>query len=138
MEPVRLMGEGYEPWVECSGERMIYTLPVDSGFVSFCFTFEICQRDLDVLLSDDYRRAVLEITAHLLLQCSTLRGNDRFVQSDFDRLVLNTLHSKRSFLEAFITQIDREHNYCVSHFVKEAMKRRSAKNKTCGTPERVN
>ena len=68
MQPVRLMGDGYEPHVEQWGEQLSYSLPVDSGFVSFSFTFAIRQADLDVLLSDDYRRAVLEVIAHTLLQ----------------------------------------------------------------------
>jgi hypothetical protein len=104
MQPVRLMGDGYEPHVEQWGEQLSYSLPVDSGFVSFSFTFTICQADLDVLLSDDYRRAVLEVIAHTLLQRSTLPGNTRFTQSDFDSLVADTLHSTRDFLEAFIAK----------------------------------
>ena len=80
MQAQRLMGEGYEPYVEQQGDRLTYSLPVDSGFVSFNFTFDLRQTDLDVLLSSDYRRAVLEITAHTLLQHSTLKGNDRFTQ----------------------------------------------------------
>ena len=87
MQSQRLMGEGYEPYVEQQGDRLTYSLPVDSGFVSFNFTFDLRQTDLDVLLSSDYRRAVLEITAHTLLQHSTLKGNDRFTQKDFDNLV---------------------------------------------------
>lgn len=42
MQPIRLLGDGYEPHVEQSGEQLSYSLPVDSGFVSFSFTFKIC------------------------------------------------------------------------------------------------
>ncbi|MBP2167364.1 hypothetical protein J2125_000556 [Erwinia toletana] len=126
MQPVRLMGDGYEPYVEQSGERLTYDLPVDSGFASFSFTFEICQADVDVLLADDYRRAVLETTAHTLLQRSTLRGNDRFTQSDFDSLVADTLHSTSDVLQAFIARVSRENHIAIEHYVKEVMDRRSA------------
>ncbi len=41
MQPVCLMGDGYEPHVAQLGEQLSYSLPVDSGFVSFSFTFTI-------------------------------------------------------------------------------------------------
>mgnify|MGYP004712671663 CR=1 FL=1 len=124
MQPIRLLGDGYEPHVEQSGEQLSYSLPVDSGFVSFSFTFKICQADLDVLLSDDYRRAVLEMVAHTLLQHSTLPGNTRFTQSDFDSLVSDTLHSTSDLLQAFITQVSREHHIVIEKYVQDILKRR--------------
>lgn len=126
MQPIRRMGDGYEPHVDQLGERLTYSLPVDSGFVSFSFSFEIRQADLDLLLSDDYRRAVLEVTAHTLLQRSTLKGNNRFTQSDFDSLVMDTLHSGVDFLQAFIARVSWENNIAIDHYVKEVMNRRSA------------
>ncbi len=124
MQPVRLMGDGYEPHVEQTGEQLSYSLPVDSGFLSFSFTFDIRQTDLDILLSDGYRRAVLEVTAHTLLQDSTLRGNPRFTQSDFDSLVSDTLHSTSDLLQAFITQVSREHHIVIEKYVQDILKRR--------------
>lgn len=41
MQSVRRMGDGYEPQVWQEGDRLIYSLPVESGFVSFDFTFDI-------------------------------------------------------------------------------------------------
>jgi len=72
MQSVHLMGEGYEPHVVQEGGKLVYSLPVDSGFITYEFAFEIKREDLDVLLTDNYRRAVLEITAHTVLQHSTL------------------------------------------------------------------
>ncbi|MCU5774378.1 hypothetical protein N5923_15645 [Erwiniaceae bacterium BAC15a-03b] len=126
MQPIRLMGEGYEACVEQSGERLTWDQPVDSGFVSFSFRFEIRQVDVDVLLTDDYRRAVLETTAHALLQHSTMQGNARFSQSDFDGLVADTLHSTFDFLQAFIARVSREHHIAIDHYVKDILDRRSA------------
>ncbi|CAH0291378.1 hypothetical protein ACLEXY_22675 [Enterobacter ludwigii] len=45
MQSQRLMGEGYEPYVEQQGDRLTYSLPVDSGFVSFNFTFDLRQTE---------------------------------------------------------------------------------------------
>ncbi|WHQ73086.1 hypothetical protein [Pantoea sp. Lij88] len=126
MQSVNLMGEGYEPHVTQEEGKLIYSLPVDSGFMSYEFAFEISRDDLDILLSDDYRRAVLEITAHTLLQRSTLKGYERLTQKDFDKLVMNTLHSTSDFLRTFISEINREHHIGIEHYVKEIMDRRSA------------
>ena len=51
MQPIRLMGDRYEPHVDRVGDRLTYSLPVDSGIVSFSFTFDIFQADLEVLVS---------------------------------------------------------------------------------------
>lgn len=126
MQSVKLMGDGYEPQVWQEGDKLTYSLPVDSGFVSFDFSFAIRRSDLDVLLADDYRRAALEIIAHTLLQHSTLKGNARFTQRDFDKLLADTLHSTNDFLQAFIARINREHHIGIEHYVKEILARRAA------------
>ncbi|MEB7542457.1 hypothetical protein [Enterobacter huaxiensis] len=127
MHTTRVMGEGYEPYVEQLGDKLIYSLPVESGFVSFHFEFDILQTDLDVLLSDHYRRAILEVTAHTLLQRSTLKGHKRFTQNDFDNLITTTLHASQEHLSAFISQINREHNISIEHYVNDIMNRRLTK-----------
>ena len=121
------MGDGYEPYVNKFNNRLIYSLPVESGFVSFHFEFDILQTDLDVLLSDHYRRAVLEVTAHTLLQRSTLKGHKRFTQNDFDNLIATILHASQEHLSAFISQINREHNISIEHYVNDIMNRRLTK-----------
>ena len=123
----RLMEDGHEPYVNKFNNRLIYSLPVESGFVSFHFEFDILQTDLDVLLSDHYRRAVLEVTAHTLLQRSTLKGHKRFTQNDFDNLIATTLHASQEHLSAFISQINREHNISIEHYVNDIMNRRLTK-----------
>ncbi|WP_010428345.1 hypothetical protein [Enterobacter mori] len=123
----RLMGDGYEPYVNKFNNRLIYSLPVESGFVSFYFEFDIRQTDLDILLSDHYRRAVLEVSAHTLLQRSTLKGHKRFTQNDFDNLIATTLHASQEHLSAFISNINREHNISIEHYVNDIMNRRLTK-----------
>jgi len=129
MQSIRLMGNGYEPHVKRSGSHLTYSLPVDSGFASFSFTFDICQNDLDILLSDDYRRAVLEIIAHTLLQRSTMDGEHRFTQRDFDRLISETLYSKFDRLQVFIEQVTREKHISIEHYVQEIINRRANRNR---------
>ncbi|MEO3324096.1 hypothetical protein ABHD20_16010 [Enterobacter cloacae] len=127
MQTTRVMGEGYEPYVEQLGDKLIYSLPVESGFVSFYFEFDILKTDLDVLLSDHYRRAFLEVTAHTLLQHSTLKGHKRFTQNDFDNLIATTLHAPQEHLSAFISQINREHNISIEHYVNDIVNTRITK-----------
>lgn len=124
MQSVRLLGDGYEPHVEQSGDRLTYSLPVDSGFVSFSFTFDIRQADVDILLADDYRRAVLEVIAHTVLQRSTLPGNARYTQEDFDSLVADTLHSMPDFLQVFIAQVSRDNHIVIEKYVQDILNRR--------------
>ena len=121
MQPIRLLGDGYEPHVDRLGDKLTYSLPVDSGVVSFSFTFDISQANLDVLLADSYRRAVLYVIAHTLLQRSTAKGYDRFTQNDFNTLVADTLHSSSEHLQTFISAVAREHNISIEHYVKQVM-----------------
>ncbi|MCQ4445935.1 hypothetical protein NOX22_15270 [Enterobacter cloacae] len=127
MQTTRVMGEGYEPYVEQLGDKLIYSLPVESGFVSFHFEFDIRQTDLDILLSDHYRRAVLEVSALTLLQRSTSKGHKRFTQNDFDNLIATTLHASHEHLSAFISDINREHNISIEHYVNDIVNRRLTK-----------
>lgn len=128
MEQIRLMGEGYEPCVNKLGNQLLYSIPVESGFASYDFTFEINQSDLNILLSDDYRRAVLEIIAHTLLQFSKTEKNGNFTQSDFNQLIINTLHTSSNDLQTFIEQIRKKYNISINSYAKKIMDNRSGAN----------
>ena len=121
----RLLGDGYEPHVDEEAGRLLYGLPVDSSIVGWAFSFEIRQADVDVLLSDPYRRAVLEVVAHTILQRSMIRGSKPVTGMDFAAVVSPVLHSRPEELRRFIAGVDREHNIATSSFVTQAMERRS-------------
>jgi hypothetical protein len=70
---VRRMGDGYEPHVDEVAGRLVYSLPVDSGFMSTSFSFLIGDDDLAILLSDEYRRAVLK---WLRMRCCNRRWGE--------------------------------------------------------------
>lgn len=82
---------------------------------------------MDVLLSVHYRRAVLEVTAHTLLQRSTLNGHDRITQHNFDELVFNTLHTTQEQLQEFISKFNREYRILIEHYVNEIVIQRTAR-----------
>ncbi|NEX91909.1 hypothetical protein G3573_03945 [Caulobacter sp. 17J65-9] len=103
---------------------MIYGLPVDSSFVSTSFSFEITQADLDVLLSDRYRRAALEVVAHTILQRSMVRGRPPVTQADFKQVLLNVLHAPQEQFEEYLATVDREHNTVVRHYIDQILARR--------------
>jgi hypothetical protein len=128
VQSARLLGDGLEPCANQEGERLIYSQPVESGFMGYSFDFEIHLADLDDLHRDDDRRAVLEMIAHGLLQHSTLRGNIRFTLRDFDAPVANTLHASSDFLPEFIQRVSKEHNIHIENYIEDAMKRGSARN----------
>ena len=126
MPTVRHLGDGYEPHVDELEGKLTYSLPVDSSFVSVGFSFEILQRDLDVLLADPYRRAALEVIAHTVLQRSMIRGNAQVTQKAFGELVSQVLHGEPEELERFIDAIDRNHNIVIRIYVEQVLARRSA------------
>ena len=123
---IRHLGVGYEPHVDEVAGRLLYSLPVDSGFVSAAFSFEIRPEDLEVLRSDPYRRAVLETVAHTKLQRSMLAGMKSVTERDFAAVVASVLHAPPDALESFIADVNREHNIDTGYFVKQSMTRRVA------------
>lgn len=126
MATVRKLGEGYEPLVDEVDGKLSYSLPVDSSFVSMEFSFEIQPADLDVLLADPYRRAVLETVAHSVLQRSMIRGNPPVLQDAFADLVSQVLHSSPTALKRFLAEVDRDFNMRTAYFVEHTLARRSA------------
>ena len=126
MPTVRKLGEGYEPIVEDVDGRLVYSLPVDSGFVSVEFSFDIRQRDLDVLLSNSYRRAVLDSVTHTVLQRSMIRGNPSIGQDAFSELVSYVLHSTPAALQHYVSAIDRDHHIRTAFYVEQTLARRTA------------
>ncbi|MGH6613560.1 hypothetical protein [Sphingomonas sp.] len=120
------MGDGYEPHVDERDGALTYSLPVDSGFVSAAFSFDIRQADLDILLADPYRRAVLEVIAHTILQRSLLAGSTKVTQQAFDDLVSRALHAPSVALEEYIAEIGRDHHIVIGVYVEQAMARQSA------------
>lgn len=122
----RVLGEGYEPHVYQQDGKLIYEFPVDWSFTSTVRSFEIQKVDLVVLLQDSHRRAVLEVVSHILAQRAIGRGEKKFTQKDFDRLISQTLHSSDRELQNFTVRISRNHNTAVQHFVDAVLSRRQA------------
>ena len=121
---IRHLGAGYEPHVDEVAGRLLYSLPVDSGFVSAAFSFGIRPADLAVLLSDPYRRAVLESVAHTTLQSSMLAGSKPVTAPDFAAIVASVLHAPPEALQSFIADVDRQHNVSTDCYATQAMTRK--------------
>lgn len=126
MPDVRRLGDGYAPHVDEIDGELIYSLPVDSGFISAQFAFSIRPDDLDILIADPYRRAVLEVLAHTKLQHSMSSKDARMTQAAFDALVARTLHSAPDELEAYIAEVGRDRHIAIGHYVAERMHSRPA------------
>jgi hypothetical protein len=126
MPELRLLGDGWEPHVYEDDGKLTYTLPVSSSVVTLDFSFDLAGKDLDVLLADPFRRAVLEVIAHTVLQRSMIRGNPKVTQEEFDDLVARVLHGEQEALERYIGEIDREYKTSTRNYVEQAMARRAA------------
>ncbi|TAU89761.1 hypothetical protein ELI30_15950 [Rhizobium leguminosarum] len=112
----RCLGDGYEPHVDAIDGRLIYSLPVDSGHVSLSFEYEIEASDLDVLLDDVYRRAVLHWVLHTKLQ-RTIIDTAKISQTDFRALLSEILHSPIDNVEQLIQAVNREHNIHLQYYI---------------------
>ncbi|MGO6998956.1 hypothetical protein [Rhizobium leguminosarum] len=112
----RCLGDGYEPHVDDTDGRLIYSLPVDSGHVSLSFEYEIEAGDLAVLLDDVYRRAVLHWVLHTKLQ-RTIIDTAKISQTDFRALLSEILHSPIDNVERLIQAVNREHNIHLQYYI---------------------
>ena len=121
--PARRLGNGWEPHVDEDADGLTYSQPVDSGFMSRTFSFRLDPAALDVLLNDSYRRAVLEVVGHRMLQDSWLEERE-FTQSAFDALVSSVLYSSPTDLAGFVHRFGREHNIALHIYVDECLARR--------------
>lgn len=122
---VRRLGDGYEPHVDEIAGELIYSAPVDSGPVSTSMSFPITRGDLDVLTADPYRRAVLEVIGHAVLQRSMVRGRAPVSRADFAALVSSILHTSPAELDAVIDRADVEHHMVTRMYVDQVVQRRS-------------
>ncbi|WP_294328175.1 hypothetical protein [uncultured Sphingomonas sp.] len=124
--PVRLQGDGWEPHVEVVAGRHIYAFPVASGHATHSFDFPITAADVDVLLTDPYRRAVLEVVTHTVFQRSSIRGNPATTRTGFDAIVATVLHGTKAALATYLTAFDREHNIRAETYIRQTMERHAA------------
>ena len=109
-------GDGYEPHVDDTDGRLIYSLPVDSGHISLSFEYEIEAGGLAVLLDDVYRRAVLHWVLHTKLQ-RTIIDTAKISQTDFRALLSEILHSPIDNVERLIQAVNREHNIHLQYYI---------------------
>jgi hypothetical protein len=112
----RCLGDGYEPHVDDTDGRLIYSLPVDSGHISLSFEYEIEAGDLAVLLDDVYRRGVLHWVLHTKLQ-RTIIDTAKISQTDFRALLSEILHSPIDNVERLIQAVNREHNIHLQYYI---------------------
>ncbi len=131
--PVRLQGDGWEPHVEIIAGRPIYAFPVASGHATLDFDFPITTADVDVLLADPYRRAVLVGDAHRLsaiVEPRQLGDNpDRF-----QRYCRYRTAWANDALAAYLAAFDDEHNIHADFYIRQAIERHAAL-ATEGRPE---
>lgn len=127
MVRVRLQGDGWMPLVDEADGRYTYTFPVESGFANRSFSFPLDRRDVDVLLADPYRRAVMEVVTHAAFQRALGPDPVKLGEPDFRAVADATLHVSDTDLCAFLAAFDGEYRMGADHYVREAMARHAAK-----------
>lgn len=132
--PQRLLGDGWQPHVSDVAGRLIYEFPVASGHATGSFAFPIAQSDLDVLLIDPYRRAVLEVVTHTVFQRSIIRGNPEVTEAEFHRIVAKVLHTPFDELKTYLVAFAQEYNMGVDCYVQQAIKSQTQQGSVVNTP----
>ncbi|MBB2894382.1 hypothetical protein [Flexivirga oryzae] len=121
---VRRLGDGYEPHVDEEDGELTYSVPVDAGITSASFSFRITQSDLEVLRTDAYRRAALEVIGHAVLQRSMDPERAPVSQEQFSGLVATLLHGAPGELEAAIDRAGVEHHMVTRLYIDQVLQRR--------------
>lgn len=123
LPPGRLLGTGWEPHVDEIDGRLVYSIPVVSGFMQFDSQFEIGASDLTVLAEQPYRRTVLFMLLHKLLQDSKLPGYPTVSQPDFRGLADKILIGSDDAVADLIETMSTEHNMRLQFYIDEEMQR---------------
>jgi len=130
-EKIHHLGTGYEPHVDEADGKLIYSLPVDSSFVTLSFSFEIHWRDLEILKSDSYRYVALHLILHRLLQNTFgphLAQNGiepaRFTQNQFRNVVDDILHTDGTKLKNYVQKFSKDQNLALEIQITSHLDRR--------------
>ncbi|WP_337848111.1 hypothetical protein [Sphingomonas sp.] len=124
--PGRLLGTGWEPHIDEIDGRLVYSIPVASGHMDYDFQFMIEPSDLAVLREQPYRRAVLFVLLHQLLQNSTLPSFPTVSQAEFRSLADAVLFEPNESVEHLIKATSAEHNVRLHSYIGDEVRRLTA------------
>ena len=102
IELEKLLGEGWELSAFKDGERLHISIPVDSGFASRSYEFEISQQDFSILKESRYRRKALEYLLHEMLQPRLTRGDVGATDKECNVMITMVLHGSATAIERAI------------------------------------
>ena len=100
----KLLGEGWELSVFRDGERFLISIPVDSGFVSKSYDFEISQHDFSILKDCRYRRLALDYLLHEMLQPRLTQGEVGATDKECRAMIAIVLHGSATAIERAILE----------------------------------
>lgn len=103
----------YEPFVVKQEGQLIYNLPVERGFASLCFSFEITPEHLAVLCSDDDRYYLLFAVLHCKYQSLQPKEAPR-IDASFDRI----LFGQDAEVQRILASQDRVNHGAVTNFFR--------------------
>ena len=98
----KLVGEGWELSAFKDGELFHISIPVDSGFESKSYDFDISQQDLSVLKESRYRRIALEYLLHEMLQPRLTRSDVGATDRECNAMIAIVLHGSPTAIERAI------------------------------------
>jgi hypothetical protein len=117
---IQYWGTGRGPHIDEEDGRLVYSLLVESSFVTMGFRFDIERADLAVLAADPYRHAALFVVLHSLLQ-TTFGPNvvqpRKFTQQEFADVATRVLHSSADGLAAYLDEFDRAWRVVTRYYI---------------------
>ncbi|MCK0097894.1 DUF6357 family protein [Qipengyuania sp. S6317L1] len=113
------MKQAWEPYVTADRDgRLIYHLPVESGFASRSFELKITDEHLSILKSDDERFTFLFALLHWLFQRDPMTDHQK-AENHLETILL----SPNNEVEELLNRVDAQSNGAVSHFAQQKMGR---------------
>ncbi|GIE82125.1 hypothetical protein Aph02nite_80750 [Actinoplanes philippinensis] len=117
---IQYWGTGYGPHIDEEDGRLVYSLLVESSYVTMGFRFDIERADLTVLATDRYRHAALYVVLHTLLQTTfgpNVSRPRRFTQQEFTDVVARVLHSSAESLATYLDEFDHTWRIVTRYYI---------------------
>lgn len=99
----RILGSGWELSVFRQNDRLFLGMPVDSGYVSMDFEFDLAQADLASLQGSRARCKLLEFILHERLQRRMTRRDFDGMEDEVQTVIKTVLHGSWACLAAAIS-----------------------------------
>ena len=119
MKEIYRYGDGCSPRIYQDSDNLIYEIPVDSGFASSLFGFQINQEDLDILMMNNDLFIIFFFVLFHEIQSTFGTGHPsprKYRQDEFDELKKKILFSPREAALRYLDDYLLKRNFAPIYF----------------------